>query len=242
MVWYSTSFGREYVKLYPHRNDEEATSQVNHILNVLGSSTPRKGLRNILDVGCGGGRHSAAFAKHGFSCVGIDLSADLLAFTRFHESVSYVRADMRRIPFLPESFDLLCSMFTSFGYFDTDSEHLALLKGWREQTSHYLVLDYLNRSHVIETLVPREEVALEGRTAFIERHISDDGRRVEKTVKVKAADKEESFVESVRMYDLQEMRQLLINSRFRIQHIFGNWEGGEWHPVSERLIIFAEVM
>jgi len=38
-----------------------------------------------------------------------------------------VRGDMREIPFAADSFDLVVNLFTSFGYFDDDREHVRVL-------------------------------------------------------------------------------------------------------------------
>src|SRR5579871_2600441 len=80
---------------------------------------------NMLDLCCGPGRHSVEFARSGFQVTGVDKSTFLLEKAREHASkagvsIEWVQEDMRNFV-RPESFDLACSMFTSFGYF-TDPE------------------------------------------------------------------------------------------------------------------------
>jgi ubiquinone/menaquinone biosynthesis C-methylase UbiE len=66
----------------------------------------RPGMR-ALDVGCGPGRHVHALARRGIEVVGIDIAAAFLAAAG---SGRWVRADARRLPFLPGSFDAAISL------------------------------------------------------------------------------------------------------------------------------------
>src|ERR1700691_315837 len=61
----------------------------------------RPGMR-VLDVGCGPGRHAHALAGLGVEVVGVDISAPFLAAAG---AGIWVRADARRLPFSPGSFD-----------------------------------------------------------------------------------------------------------------------------------------
>lgn len=70
----------------------------------------RLGLRagsRVLDVGCGPGRHSRALAALGCEVVGVDISAPFLAAAG---PGRWVRADARRLPFTPGSFDAAISI------------------------------------------------------------------------------------------------------------------------------------
>jgi actin-like ATPase involved in cell morphogenesis len=66
---------------------------------------------------------------------------------------------MRELPFAEESFDLVVNLFTSFGYFDDDSEHVQVLSCVSEAMKHggTLVIDYLNAGQVRRELVPYDE-------------------------------------------------------------------------------------
>lgn len=66
----------------------------------------RPGMR-LLDVGCGPGRHSRAFAERGVEVVGVDIS---LAFLRAAGPGRWVRADARRLPVAAGRFDAAISI------------------------------------------------------------------------------------------------------------------------------------
>jgi SAM-dependent methyltransferase len=62
--------------------------------------------RRLLDAGCGAGINLARLADHG-RAFGCDLSPDALAFCRERNLTGLVQADVRRLPFRTESFDLV---------------------------------------------------------------------------------------------------------------------------------------
>jgi SAM-dependent methyltransferase len=91
----------------------------------------RRGER-VLDLACGTGRHSVEFARRGASVLGVDQSAAYLAKARRAArglpNCRFARGDMRGLPFRGE-FDAAVNLWTSFGYFRTPAEDLAVLKG-----------------------------------------------------------------------------------------------------------------
>lgn len=76
------------------------------MLRLLGDGPGR-----LVDVGCGGGAHTAAFAARGWSVTGVDVSAAQLELARAR-GVEVVEADAAQLPFEQASFDAAVSMFT----------------------------------------------------------------------------------------------------------------------------------
>lgn len=68
-------------------------------LRLLGPATG-----SLLDVGCGGGAHTAAFAEAGWRVTGVDESAEQLRYAQ-GRGVETVQADAAALPFDNESFD-----------------------------------------------------------------------------------------------------------------------------------------
>ena len=71
----------------------------------------------LLDVGCGTGRHTRAFAARGVQAVGVDISQGLLAAAATHGSPAmFVRSDARRIPLPDDAVDVvICLCQGGFG-------------------------------------------------------------------------------------------------------------------------------
>lgn len=85
----------------------------------------------ILDLCCGIGRHSNELARRGYKVTGVDRTKSYLEIakgTAKNEGLSteFVQKDMRE--FVRENgFDVVLSMFTSFGYFEDDSQQMQVL-------------------------------------------------------------------------------------------------------------------
>jgi SAM-dependent methyltransferase len=123
--WFEAAFGSHYPLLYKHRDQDEA----GRCLTQMDALVPLgdKRTSNLLDLGCGDGRHLELLQQRGYDPVGLDLSSDLLNFAGERQGWTsaprLVRGDMRYLPFKPGSFHSILSLFTAFGYFGTPAEN-----------------------------------------------------------------------------------------------------------------------
>jgi SAM-dependent methyltransferase len=238
-AWYQRWFGREYLELYAHRDDDEASRDVDAIEQLLdlGHNQP------ILDLACGNGRHSIEIAKRGYQVTGIDLSKDLLRQARQKAAESevdipFLQFDMRDHPFFNE-FGALINMFTSFGYFDNDAENArvmeAIARALRPDGRFYI--DYINKLSVLENLVPQDEREVNGKNVVQKRIYKSDIERLEKEIIISDSEGERRFVESVRLYSAVEMEGLAEKAGLKIEHLLGSVAGEEFTDNSPRLIL-----
>ena len=101
----------------------------------------------ILDMACGTGAQSIAFAKRGFSVVGVDLSPDMLARAkkkvRSEYDVNFICGDASKIDYPNSYFDLSS---ISFGLHDMPEEiGLAVLQEMKrttKQNGKIVIVDY----------------------------------------------------------------------------------------------------
>lgn len=105
-----------------------AIEEVQQILNLC----PFPPKAKLLDLGCGIGRHSILLAKKGFQVTGIDRTPVYLKRARQMSRrkkvfVNFLQADMRDFC-EPNFYDGVFSLYSSFGYFDDDREHIRVLK------------------------------------------------------------------------------------------------------------------
>lgn len=82
---------------------------------ALAEEMRARGMRRVLDVGCGGGRHLLYLAKQGFVVYGTDRSAAGLAISRERLEkegleATLRRCDMTEVPFSDEFFDAVLSV------------------------------------------------------------------------------------------------------------------------------------
>ena len=233
--WFESWFGEEYVALYPHRDEAEAEHAIDLIEEHLGDAP----VTRVLDVACGGGRHSRILARRWWT-VGLDLSEVLLRLA--HREISeavFARGDMRVLPFRTSGFGLVVNLFTSFGYFQDDASHLRVIEEVARVTSHdgTFVLDFLNTSQLRETLVPYDERNIGGQIVEQRREISDDGRFVIKRICIRGTDRE--FTERVRLFEAGDLSWMMERAGFRVTATYGNYDASALTPTSPRAIIFG---
>jgi SAM-dependent methyltransferase len=233
--WFEEWFGEDYLRIYQHRDEAEAE----HAIELIAANLGGRDVDSVLDLGCGAGRHTKVLFERWWT-VGLDLSMALLKEARRESpDAPYVRADMRELPFASESFDLVVNLFTSFGYFDDDSEHLRVLTCVRSAMRHggTLVIDFLNASQVRRELVPYDERVANGITIEQRRSITADDRYVEKTITLPAKGRE--YIERVRLLSAADLERMLTGAGFVVEKRFGDYSGGGWSERSPRTILFA---
>lgn len=233
--WFEEWFGVDYLRIYQHRDESDAE----RVIELIESNVAGRRIESVLDLGCGAGRHTRILEER-WRTIGLDLSMSLLRVARRETKDSpYVRADMRELPFAPDSFDLVVNLFTSFGYFDDDREHVRVLAcvGAAMTPGGTLVIDFLNATQVRHSLVPYDERLENGVTIEQRRQISPDNRFVEKRITLRERGKE--YIERVRLLSPKDLERMLITAGFQVVKVFGDYEGRNWSETSPRTIMFA---
>ncbi len=237
-AWYESWFNQQYLRLYSHRNDEQALSQVKAIVQKLALTKNSK----IMDVGCGSGRHLGAFRGLGFSPFGLDLSWDLLTEAS-RENSNLIRGNMLFPPVLPNSLDFMGFFFSSFGYFDREEDDLKALKGWSSclKKQGFLFLDLANLEYVVENLVPEQEDPFEGGMVRQTRHMEKDV--VVKNIHFVIGEKTSQYQERLRLYSLSKMEQILSGLGYNILDVWGDEKATSYHAkLSSRMSIIATLI
>jgi len=233
--WFAEWFNDDYMALYSHRTTREARD----VVDLIETRIPGLGAGRTLDLGCGAGRHLRHLARLQ-PAVGLDLSPWLLAAARSKAPVSkLVRADMRTIPFRDRAFTLVVSLFTSFGYFDDDSQNRHVLSEMARVTEPggWLVLDFLNASQTCRNLVSFERTQVAGQWVEQARKVSESGRFVRKRIRLESSGRE--FQERVRLFDVLELTRMVSDAGFEVGQVLGTYAGGSWTLESPRAIVLA---
>jgi SAM-dependent methyltransferase len=242
--WFEEVFDEDYLRTLPFMRADQTLREVEFISNALQSDQGAE----ILDVGCGYGRHAIELVQRGFNVTGLDLSLPLLIRAadeaqRRALSVNFVHADMREMAF-EKQFDGAYSMLTSFGYFDEETNlRVAERIGRALKPGRRFLLDIVNRDYVVADLPVRvwwegtgcvvlEEVDFNFHTSRINTHRSivfEDGRQLEQEL-------------SVRAYSLHEIGRLLRQAGFRVIDVSGGLalRGQFFGGSSRSLLIVAE--
>ena len=207
---------------------KSAKKQVGFLIQALNLNNSQ----TILDVACGTGRHALAFGKKGFSVVGLDINDLCVQFAKKNcrqiKAVKIKKGDMRKLGFAKSKFDLVISLYTSFGYFKTDKENkeslYELVKAVRP--GGRLVIQTMNRDWLLRSFQPVtfEEsfryFYLAGRKYNPKTHyIEGYSFFIDK----KSRQGEPSY-HRVRLYSIDEMKKLLKSAGLVSIKVLGNFK------------------
>jgi len=231
-----------YFELYEAQDSKKAIREVSQAVALLSLSPPAR----ILDVPCGYGRHAVELARRGFAVTGVDVAETQLNRAREKAAAAQARVDFclkdaRALDFEAE-FDVVLNLFLSFGYFETDGEHVAMLAGiaralrpggrflmefWnREYEIRYFDRFQVERTGDIVEVEEWEFDHLRGRLNWTNTAFFTDGRR-------------ESWWHSIRAYSVAEMVALFERAGLRVDAVFGGLDGQPYSIEAEAAIFLA---
>lgn len=235
-AWYEPWFGTPYYHLlYRHRNQEEAGILIHNLIRFLQLSAGSK----TLDLPCGKGRHALALYECGMDVTAADLSEENILFCKRYETelLHFVRHDMRS-PLAIGYFDAVFNLFTSFGYFDRETENQRVVNSAAAvlRTGGVFVLDFLNVSRTLLHLVHEEKLEIEGIVFFIRRNVEDG--KIVKRILVMDGDTQHSYREEVRILSQAHLESFLIKAGFRIEAVLGDYALTPFDEANSPRIIF----
>ncbi len=246
--WYAEEtgfFGASYLEEYADWIGEQTTSrQVDFVETLFPDRCPGFAL---LDLACGNGRHSVELARRGNSVTGLDLNRSLLDRARAAArsadvGVPWIRADMRSLPFA-NRFDLILSLFTSFGFFPAEDEDQQVLVQVAQalKLGGRFVLDVMERDFVLEGLIENETTQFSDGTPVVHHRRFDPAtKRLHHYRVVRANGRSRSWESIVRLYSTYELERLCNRAGLRIVAMYGNYDSDPPVPSNPRCIVVAE--
>lgn len=199
----------------------------------------------ILDLACGHGRHTNKLAEKGYKVTGVDNNQGFLDLAKQEAekkglSVEYHKEDMRILKY-QENFDVVLLLFTAFGYF-SDEENLTVLKNISSslKPKGLFCFDFFNRDTFLKNFLPFSVVEKE-KNLMIERSTFDSltGRYINKRIIIRdGVRKDKPF--SIRIYNFNEINQMLKETGFSLYKAFGAWNSAEFTSDSKRIHIIAQ--
>ncbi len=241
MEWFKRWFGKEYLTVYEHRNAGEAEREVQTIASVL--DIKKNDL--VLDLCCGNGRHDIPLVSKGCRVIGLDFSLPLILIAcnsgiPGQKYPLYICADARQLPFCNGIFDIVINLFTSFGYYE-DDENYQLLCSISQllKPGGRFYIDYLNPQHVLAELVDESTKESDSIKITEKRKFDHITRRIEKEIILKKNNDSSIFHESVRLYELDEMTEMIENAGLSLRVVLGSVNGEPYSETSERMILYG---
>lgn len=237
--WFEDWFNSDYYHLlYDNRDENEAAKFIDNLLNYLNPSNDA----NFLDLACGKGRHARYLAEKSYYVTGVDLSEESIkAASEFeNEKLEFFIHDMRKA-FRVNYYDAILNLFTSFGYFNSDKEHIDTLKNIEKglYPEGIFVLDFMNTQRISESLVPEESIEKHGLRFDIMRGL--DSQWIIKEIYIEDGDENHMFREQVRNFNLDTLSEMVKSVGMEIQDVFGSYDLDSFEPsTSDRCILICK--
>jgi len=243
MQWFENEYlWRElYPYMFPPPRYAAAVEEVSQILALTDFTG-----HDVLDLCCGPGRHAVGFAQRGYAVTGVDASPFLLerALERGAEAaveIEWVRDDMRRF-LRPGAFDLAYSIFTSFGYFESEEDDLRVLRNVYEslKPGGAFVMEMIGKERLARiwqaaictefpdgaVLLQRPQLRRDWSRVYNEWTLVKDGRA-------------RTFTFEHSLYSGRELKDRLLHCGFREVRLFGDLQGAPFGLEAPWLVAVA---
>ena len=240
--WWRTFFEGPFVDFWLATPPPEQTAkEVDFVQKSLGVSAPAA----LLDVPCGGGRHSLVFAERGYAMTGVDLSREFLNAARAHViseagSIAWEHREMRDLPW-PGRFDGAFSLGNSFAYFDEagNAEFLAAVCRSLKPGAWFV----LDTSYVFEVLLPilreREWYEVGDLLMLANRKYDPESARLHVEYRLIREGLDRKSPMSAQLHSCRELTKMLREAGFAEVKTFGSTDGEPFTLGSKRLLLVA---
>jgi len=243
--WWSQIFDDDYVALLPEYTKRDTRRELDFVEKSLGV----KQNELVLDLACGGGRHSVGMARRNFRVVGVDISLSMLARAGelaqdAGQKINFIHGDMRDLGF-EQTFDGVFCLGTSLGYFDEKTNAAVLHGVFRAlKPGRRFLLEMVNRDYIITKQPNLIWFEGDGVVCMEETDFSYITSRlhVKRQIIVGNGERQRSHEFSLRLYSLHEIGQMLHLSGFSVIQVGGHpaTPGAFFGADSPRMVIVAE--
>jgi SAM-dependent methyltransferase len=199
----------------------------------------------VLDLCCGPGVFTVPLADRGCDVTGVDLSPAMLDRARKRSAgtgaqVQYVQADAREYE-APGAFDVVLSMFTSFGYFEDPADNARVLRTMHSclAPGGTLVLDLAGKELLARRVTP-PKVVQRGEDLMVQTDtVLDDWARLRSDWVLVRGDQVTRATLVWFVYSAVELRRMVEEAGFGRVEIFGGFDGRPYDENAERLVLRA---
>lgn len=228
-------FGAGKVKL--------ATEEAKWIIKTVGVVPPAK----ILDVGCGIGRHAIVFAKHGFDVLGIDISKIFLTKASRLAKKEGVKLKleniaMHRLAPYKNNFDLVTSLFTSFGYYSPRSQNFKIFKQMARtiKPGGVIVLDAAYQESIERHFQPKNWRYFEDGSIVLEKRIYlQKDKQIYNDWMYLSGGKTRHYRFKLHLFSIRELEKLFTDNGLKIIGRYSSLKGAPFKKGSFHIVFVA---
>lgn len=223
--------------------EERWAAAINEVDQILGLLQLKTGA-DILDLGCGPGRHSINLARRGNKVTGVDRTQKFLDKARkiaSHENleIDYIKADMRSFC-REDSFDAIINLSTAIGYFEPEEEMRVIGNIYKSlRDGGKLIIEFLGKEYIVRTFQARGWIERDGHF-LLEEHIPNEDWSYLNYNWILIKNGISRRIETrLRLYSAYELKSLLKGAGFIDIRCYGNFSGSDYDHEASRLVVVA---
>ncbi len=227
---------------------ENTEKEVDFLIRTMGLT----GKERILDLACGFGRHSLAFAERGYDVTGVDFTAVFIEDARKTAverglSVEFILADIREVDF-HEEFDVVLNLADgAVGYLENDAENLKIFdviaRALKPGGKHFM--DVCNREHA-ERCFPARAWESGAKSLSLADFAWDEktNRMLYREAVLPFGEIAEAPVLSdpgigIRLYSKDEVREIFLEHRMSVLQTFSDYDGNPESYKKIQLMVYS---
>ena len=239
MSWFASWFDSPYYHtLYKNRDEKEAQVFIDNLITHLQIPKGSK----LIDIACGKGRHAKYFSQKGMDVIGVDLSPNSIASAKenANATLQFAVHDMREV-YQENNFDVVTNLFTSFGYFEDNTDEQKAINAMASnlKSEGFLIIDFMNVKKVIANLVLEEQKTIDGILFNISRK-AENGHII-KDIEIINGTEKQHFQEKVKAITLADYSNFISKAGLKIIDIFGNYKLDSFNKkTADRLILICK--
>lgn len=117
------TFDEKYAQYYDLFNTGKDYKKECDFLEEIFKKYATKPVKNILDLGCGTGKHDLQLSKRGYNVDGLDISANMIKMANLNkrENMNFYIGDISDFS-IGKKYDACISLFSSFGYLTQNNQ------------------------------------------------------------------------------------------------------------------------
>jgi SAM-dependent methyltransferase len=230
-----------YPFIFAEEKFNAAEAEISELAKLTGSPFHR-----VLDLCCGPGRHSIILARQGARVTAVDRSPFLLKKAKSRAElekldIEWVQEDMRSFV-RPDEFDLVISLFTSFGYFG-DEENLTVLRNVFRSLAPggFFIIDVMGKEITARAFAASAVDKHPDGTIWVQsREIIDDWYRIRTRWFLIRDQKVTEASFDTALYSGRELADLLKRAGFEQVKLFGSLQGIPYDLKAQRLVAVVQ--
>jgi SAM-dependent methyltransferase len=227
---------------HPLLTPERTACEIDFILSETNNSPEGR----FLDVGCGPGRHSIELAQRGYTVVGIDPSATMIAAAKERASAAGVSPDFQQVAgedfITDETFDAAICLFTTLGQIEDQKDNHPIIPRVAAalRPGGVFIVEVPQREWVASNLKPTDRFGEGDRYTDVTRQFDTDENSVTEIFTHVAPGETQRYILRYRLYSSDELSILLEKDGFDIVAKFGDFNGSPLTIASPVMVLVAQ--